>query len=88
MTGINTNDDLTKREKDTLNFICLFMTVHGYSPSIREIMEGIHTKSYNQVDMILLNLVNKGYIKNTEKVSRSIVLLRRIKDESSRTFES
>jgi len=66
--------DLTEREKIIYNFICEYHKEKGYSPSIREIQEGIFLKSPNMIHRYLQQLVIKNYIEITPHVARSIVI--------------
>lgn len=70
------NNKLTIREQDTLDFILSYLKRNGYSPSIREIAQGIYTTSTTSVKRNLEGLERKGYIKHTKGVSRSIVILK------------
>jgi repressor LexA len=69
---------LTERERQVLDFIQTFRTQNGYSPSYREIGRGIDTNSRYGVGLWINNLVDKGYIKVTYNINRSIVVLKEV----------
>ena len=54
---------LTIREKDTLDFIKLFIDNNGYPPTVREICAGLKLSSTGTVQQFLKGLLEKGYIK-------------------------
>lgn len=54
---------LTLREKDTLDFIKLFINNNGYPPTVREICAGLKLSSPATVQQFLKGLNEKGYIK-------------------------
>ena len=66
--------ELTEREKSIFNFICDFYKKNGYSPCIREIQKGVFLQSPNQIHRYLLQIAEKGYIKITPHIARSIVI--------------
>lgn len=65
---------MTKRENDVYNFIKEFKTTKHYSPTIREIADGIHTVSYTSVKDILERLKEKNILSFEHNKSRTIVL--------------
>lgn len=67
---------MTYREKEVLEFIIQFKTINQYSPTIREIADGIHTASLTCVKNILERLREKGFIKFEENKPRTIVVTR------------
>jgi repressor LexA len=64
---------LTKRQAETLNFIKNFQKDNGYSPSYREIAEGLGLSSPATIAEHLKTLQQKGYL-NFENMNRSIEL--------------
>ena len=54
---------MTKIQATTLRFIAGFWEIHGYSPSIREIMAGIGSKSTSHVHRTVVKLTDRGYIR-------------------------
>lgn len=53
---------ITKREADVLHFIYNFIADFHYSPSVREISDGLYLNSHYSVQRHLQQLVNKGYL--------------------------
>lgn len=72
-------EDLTEREKETLTFIIEFKKTNGYSPTVREIANGINTKSTTHVRTMLAHLEDLGYISEKPKSPRTINVLKFIK---------
>ncbi len=66
--------ELTKKQKDVLNFIKDFVDDNGYPPSVREICIGIGVKSTSTVHGYLTRLERNGYITRESTRTRSIVL--------------
>lgn len=60
--------------KDMLDFIIQFMTEHGYSPSIREIKEGVYIGSTASICNHLRVLEQQGKITMQPGQSRSIAV--------------
>ena len=67
-------DKLTERQKDVYNFIKDYHFKKGYSPSLREIAQGVYC-SKPVAQKHLLALIDKGYITYTPRTARSIVIL-------------
>ena len=65
---------LSDYEKTVLQFIIQFKQVNGFSPTVREIAQGINTKNIKYVHEILGRLEDNGYIKSKEKSPRTIVV--------------
>lgn len=62
----------TKKQKILLDFIDGFIREHGYSPSYREIMNGL---SYNSVATVALhvnNLIKRGHLRKRDNSARSL----------------
>ena len=68
----------TVRQQRVLDFIAGFISEHGYSPTFREMKEGLGFSGPNAVLCHLKALGKKGYI-TRGKTSRSIQLLRQSK---------
>lgn len=66
--------NLTKKQKDVLDFIMEFMRDNSYPPSVREICLGIGVKSTSTVHGYLQRLEKNGYIKRDSTKTRSIVI--------------
>lgn len=65
---------MTVREKEVLEFVIQFKQTNGFSPTVREIANGINTKSTDHVRNMLQDLMDKGYINMREKSPRTIVV--------------
>lgn len=70
------SEGLGERPKKILKFLGEFQDKHGYSPSIREIGKHISVESTSLVDYYLNQLEEKGFIDRTDRVSRSIRILK------------
>jgi repressor LexA len=62
----------TKKQKELLEFIESFIGVHGYSPSYREIMNGLNYNSVATVALHINNLVKRGHLIKRENSARSL----------------
>ncbi|SIS61047.1 LexA family protein [Salimicrobium flavidum] len=51
---------LTRRQEDVTNYIEEHRATHGYSPTIREIGEGLGIKSSSTVHRHVQKLIDKG----------------------------
>jgi repressor LexA len=67
-------NNLTKRQRQILDFINDFLDEKGYSPSIREIGENFDLSSPATVHTHIENLKNKGFLKTSFNEARSIEL--------------
>lgn len=66
---------LTKRQKEILDHIQVFIEDHGYAPSFEEIAAHFGYSSLATVHEHLSNLERKGYIRKAYNESRSIELI-------------
>lgn len=66
---------LTKRQKEILDFLELFLGENGYPPSYEEIARHFGYTSLATVHEHLENLRQKGYIRKSYNASRSIELM-------------
>jgi repressor LexA len=66
---------LTKRQKEILDFLEIFLTEYGYPPSYEEIARNFGYTSLATVHEHLENLRQKGYIRKSYNASRSIELV-------------
>jgi len=62
----------TKKQKEMLEFIESFIGIHGYSPSYREIMNGLGYTSVATVALHINNLVKRGHLIKRENSARSL----------------
>lgn len=74
-TGGTMSKELTKRQRDVLDFIAEMIDKKGFPPTIREIGSKFRISSTNGVRAILSALTQKGYIRRKPLLSRGIELL-------------
>lgn len=65
--------DLKQRQIDVLQYIQKFIAEYKYSPTVREICNGVGLRSTSTVSVHLNTLESKGYITKNETIPRSIV---------------
>jgi len=68
-------EKLTRRQTDILNYIKKFMVSNGYSPTVREIGDGLNLSSPATIHSHIVNLESKGYIKKEGNKNRTLELL-------------
>lgn len=66
-------NNITERQKETYKFIFNFMINKGYSPSLREIAQGLYI-SKPVAKKHLDALIDKGYISIVPRTARSITI--------------
>ena len=64
---------LTKREKDVYDYILEYRKEKRFSPSMREIAEGIGLHSASTVHVHVHNLMDKGWLQPVERMNRTIL---------------
>src|SRR6478735_955990 len=64
----------TKKQKELLAFIEQFIGEHGYSPSYREIMNGLNYTSVATVALHVNSLIKRGHLRKREHSARSLEL--------------
>ncbi|MFC1599030.1 transcriptional repressor LexA [Patescibacteria group bacterium] len=69
------SENLTKRQKEILDFINDFIDDHGYAPSYREIGQNFNLSSSATVAEHVQTLQNKGYLKTETNEARSIEVI-------------
>ena len=67
--------EITKRQKDVLDYIKKYIASHGYPPAIREICKGVNLSSPATVFVHMKNLEQLGLIKTTSNKFRTIEIL-------------
>ncbi len=67
--------ELTKRQKDVLDYIKKYVSEHGYPPATREIGQAIGLSSPATVHTHIKKLEDAGVIKKTDSKFRTIELL-------------
>ena len=68
-------NELTKKQKEVLDYITRFKEVNQYSPSIREIANGTFTGS-TPIHTIMEELKTKGYIDYNPRQPRTIRVIK------------
>jgi len=68
-------EKLTRRQKDILDYIKKFVVKNGYSPTVREIGEGMSLSSPATIHAHLTHLINKGYISKASSKNRTLEIL-------------
>ena len=63
---------LTKRQKEVLNYLVMFINKNGYSPSFEEIGRALKLTSLATVHKHLSTLERKGFVRRGYNQSRSI----------------
>jgi SOS-response transcriptional repressor LexA len=66
----------TKKQKELLTFIEEFIAAHGYSPSYREIMNGLHYTSVATVALHVNNLIRRGHLQKRDRSARSLEVIK------------
>lgn len=62
----------TKKQRELLVYIEQFIGEHGYSPSYREIMNGLNYTSVATVALHVNNLIKRGHIRKRDRSARSL----------------
>lgn len=64
--------NLTKRQKEILDFIGQFALSHGYAPSYREIAKHFKLTSVSTIHQHIATLVEKGFLQKETNMARSV----------------
>src|SRR3954462_13764569 len=62
----------TKKQKELLSYIEEFIREHGYSPSYREIMNGLQYTSVATVSLHVNSLIRRGHLRKRDRSARSL----------------
>lgn len=62
----------TKKQRELLQYIEQFINEHGYSPSYREIMNGLAYTSVATVALHVGNLIKRGHLRKRDRSARSL----------------
>jgi SOS-response transcriptional repressor LexA len=62
----------TKKQRELLTFIENFINEHGYSPSYREIMNGLNYTSVATVALHVNSLIKRGHLAKRDRSARSL----------------
>jgi SOS-response transcriptional repressor LexA len=66
----------TKKQREMLTFIESFITEHGYSPSYREVMNGLNYTSVATVSLHVDNLIRRGHLRKRDHSARSLEVVK------------
>lgn len=67
---------MTATEESLYQFIIRFKEVNGFSPSYREMSNGLNTKSFSHIRTMLEHLEDEGYISMKQGKARTIRVLK------------
>jgi repressor LexA len=70
----------TKKQRELLAYIQQFIGEHGYSPSYREIMNGLHYTSVATVALHVGNLIKRGHLRKRDRSARSLEVVDNIEE--------
>ena len=70
----------TKKQKELLEYIEGFIAEHGYSPSYREIMNGVGYTSVATVALHVNNLIKRGHLVKRDNAARSLEPTKAVQD--------
>lgn len=65
----------TKKQTELLDYIGAFISEHGYSPSYREIMNGLNYNSVATVALHVTSLIKRGHLRKRDRSARSLELV-------------
>jgi SOS-response transcriptional repressor LexA len=66
----------TKKQTELLTFIESFINARGYSPSYREIMQGLQYNSVATVALHVGNLIKRGHLQKRDRSARSLEVVK------------
>lgn len=72
----------TKKQQELLGFIQGFIIEHGYSPSYREIMNGLNYTSVATVALHVNSLIKRGHLQKRGRSARSLEVVQDSLDTS------
>jgi repressor LexA len=72
----------TKKQRELLNYIEQFIGEHGYSPSYREIMNGLQYTSVATVALHINNLIKRGHLRKRDHSARSLEVVTSVRNEA------
>jgi len=70
----------TKKQRELLSYIEAFINEHGYSPSYREIMNGLNYTSVATVALHVGNLIKRGHLRKRDRSARSLEVVAKTQD--------
>lgn len=62
----------TKKQRELLTYIEQFIAEHGYSPSYREVMNGLQYTSVATVALHINSLIKRGHLRKRDHSARSL----------------
>jgi len=62
----------TRKQKALLDFIDTFIAEHGFSPSYREVKDGLNYNSVATVSLHINNLIKRGHLQKRDHSARSL----------------
>ncbi|RAW13710.1 hypothetical protein [Paenibacillus taichungensis] len=68
---------LSRRQKDVYEYVRMFIEDNGYSPTIREIADGIMLSSASTVHSHVNSLIRKGYLTHSSGGVRTLALTKK-----------
>lgn len=71
----------TKKQKELLAYIEQFIGEHGYSPSYREVMNGLQYTSVATVSLHINSLIKRGHLRKRDHSARSLEVVTHVLDE-------
>lgn len=75
----------TKKQRELLDYIQTFISEHGYSPSYREIMNGLNYTSVATVALHVKSLIARGHLKKRDHSARSLEVVDAPEPETLKT---
>jgi SOS-response transcriptional repressor LexA len=79
-TTVDTSLRPTKKQRELLGYIESFIALHGYSPSYREIMNGLNYTSVATVALHVGNLIKRGHLRKRDRSARSLEVVARTEE--------
>lgn len=68
----------TKKQREILDYITGFIAEHGYSPSYREIMNGLNYTSVATVSLHVNSLITRGHLRKRDHSARSLEVVQAV----------
>ena len=72
---MDAKQELTKRQREILDFVKTFLETNSYPPSVRDIGEAVGLSSTSSVHAQLNNLEEKGYLRREGSSARALSVL-------------
>ncbi|SEB28040.1 hypothetical protein [Paenibacillus sp. 276b] len=76
-TSATLDKPLSRRQKDVYDYVRMFIEDNGYSPTIREIADGIMLSSASTVHSHVNSLIRKGYLTQSSGGVRTLALTKK-----------